>query len=296
MHLFMKSWRTLKRYARFGPQDQLNNLLLRASRPVILARWSSTPETRRNWGDAANAYLIERLSGLTPLNIKQGWVPRAGLPVYSVIGSVLDKVNTSNLIVWGSGFMHEGGRPRTAPREVLAVRGPLSRANLISAGLACPPLYGDPAIIMPRLYTPNASPKRHSLGIIPHYVHATGAILAKSRNGSDILMIDVRSGLHEFIDQIATCEAIASSSLHGIIAAHAYGIPATWVRLGGRIGGGEFKFRDYFLSVGIKASPVDVRDHFDVPELIARASLPKLNLVDDLIAACPFLHPGAFAG
>jgi hypothetical protein len=45
-----------------------------------------------------------------------------------------------------------------------------------------------------------------------------------------------------------------SSSLHGIIIAHSYGIPAAWIAISEIHGSGvsaDFKFLDYYSSVGL---------------------------------------------
>ena len=65
-------------------------------------------------------------------------------------------------------------------------------------------------------------------------------------------IIDSRTrNIEHIIDEINKCERILSSSLHGIIVAHAYNIPALWIKKGdiGSLNG--FKFKDYFSSVNI---------------------------------------------
>jgi pyruvyltransferase len=51
------------------------------------------------------------------------------------------------------------------------------------------------------------------------------------------------------IDQILQCEKIVSSSLHGLILADAYRVPAYWLQVGERQSGDQFKYEDYFGSV-----------------------------------------------
>jgi pyruvyltransferase len=50
------------------------------------------------------------------------------------------------------------------------------------------------------------------------------------------------------IEAILEAELVLASSLHGIVVAEAYGIPARYVRLSS--GEAEFKYRDYYEGTG----------------------------------------------
>ena len=50
------------------------------------------------------------------------------------------------------------------------------------------------------------------------------------------------------IDQIVSCEYVISSSLHGIILAESYNVPAIYFN--GKPGRQQFKFKDYYLGTG----------------------------------------------
>jgi pyruvyltransferase len=95
------------------------------------------------------------------------------------------------------------------------------------------------------------------------------------------------------IDDIASCDAIASSSLHGVITANAYGIPAAWLEFSSKIGGDGMKYIDYFQSVdcGIDTS-VNCRDLPAIQVLIDRvATHLKASFrvdVSGLLENCPF--------
>ena len=56
----------------------------------------------------------------------------------------------------------------------------------------------------------------------------------------------LRSGLA----RLWLARRVLSSALHGVILAHAYGIPALPVRIGDGLVGGDFKFRDHYHSIG----------------------------------------------
>lgn len=157
------------------------------------------------------------------------------------IGSILDYSN-SKTICWGCGFREPYSKFRGG--KVLAVRGKLSRNILNREDI---PL-GDPALLLPLLYTPKAIEQKEYIKIIPHYLDYNDIY---NQYSNKYQIIDIRTkDVESFIDQITSSKYILSTSLHGLIIAHAYGIPALWIKKG-PIASSGFKFYDYFSSVEI---------------------------------------------
>jgi hypothetical protein len=154
------------------------------------------------------------------------------------------------------------------------VRGPLTRANVLKHGGACPTVYGDPALLLP-LFCP-ASEKVHKVGLVPHYQD-----YAKLRRyGDSMPVIDVvNKDALATARQISACEKIISTSLHGIIAAHAYGIPAAYV-VASKLHGDGTKFDDYYASVGLDA----VRSSIDKP-VYSLGKIPDLEPIEEAFHA-----------
>lgn len=74
----------------------------------------------------------------------------------------------------------------------------------------------------------------------------------KEKYGDLYKVIDLRTrDIKRVIIEITSCRRILSTSLHGIIVSHAYGIPALWIRHN-VLHDSNLKFYDYFSSVGIK--------------------------------------------
>jgi pyruvyltransferase len=198
----------------------------------------------KNFGDAINPLLVKALSGLQPLRVNPKYYQFDHI---FAIGSILQTAN-SHTVIWGAGLISEDAICKETPKKICAVRGPKTRELLLKQNIDCPEIYGDPALLMPKIYNPNIE-KKYKLGIIPHYIDQDVEWL-KSINSSDVLVINIlRDDPLEFIDELLSCEKVASSSLHGLIAADAYGIPSTWIKFSENIFGGDFKFIDYFLSV-----------------------------------------------
>lgn len=114
------------------------------------------------------------------------------------------------------------------------------------------------------------------------------------RERHDVRVINLRSydKWTDVIDDIASCDAILSSSLHGLIVAEAYGIPNVWIEFGKPLIGGHFKFHDFFLSIGRdRECPMKVANGElfteDIDQELSCWEKGKIDL-RPLLKACPF--------
>jgi len=238
----------------------------------------------RNWGDALSPVLVSLLAGKSVAHVNGQHNYR-----YLVIGSILESANEYSE-VWGAGFISEKGLVKSRPKAVYAVRGPLSRNLLLNEGIECPEIYGDPALLLPRFFNPTVQ-KRYDIGIIPHYIDKQSKWLDLYRDDPSVLILDIQSGIQDFVRAVKSCKAILSSSLHGLICADAYHIPNAWVQFSDRILGGEFKFRDYRLGIGSpEPQPLRVAEKTPLAVLLEKTQIRPLNVdLRKLILACPFL-------
>ena len=192
----------------------------------------------QNFGDTLMPFIIDHILGYTP-----EMAGRTEGDRILGIGSIIHLVRPGD-VVFGSGSNRPGHVIKSPPgAKYLCVRGPKTRDQIRGADV--PEIYGDPAIILPLMYWPEVK-KKYKLGILPHYVDKH--ICPKPGPGETV--IDIQAHWTEVIQRILECEVIIASTLHGIIAAEAYGIPSLWAVWGNKIIGGEFKFQDYFLGTG----------------------------------------------
>ena len=164
------------------------------------------------------------------------------------IGSIVQDIpGDYSGVIWGTGLMFEGVHRRFPSAKIAAVRGPLTGERM---GLA-EVVYGDPGILADRLQT--AETKRYALGIVPHYVDYDNPVVYEfAKRYCEVKVIDSCQPPLNVLREIAQCETILSSSLHGMIVAHSLGLPAAWTVLGDQVQGGTFKFRDYLAAYGFK--------------------------------------------
>lgn len=238
-----------------------------------------------NFGDMVTPYLLSRLTGREVV-----FEPKeSDNTTLIAVGSILHIGDNATCEVWGSGVIADD-RPITPPANVHAVRGPMSRDYLAKQGIPAPEVYGDPAILLPLVFNPQPE-KRYDWGIIPHHVDAHSPWIDRMRSKDGVKIINVMDPLEQVLTEIASCRNIASSSLHGLVAADAYGIPNTWLRLSDRVLGNGFKFHDYQLSLGTASPAVEVKPDTDLRQLAENAILRDVKpLVKALLAACPVLN------
>lgn len=239
----------------------------------------------QNFGDSLNPILLRTLTG-KPVKWVKFYTPE---PHYISIGSILETA-TKDTVVWGSGFISEEKHCFEKPQKICAVRGPKSREILINDGIECPEIYGDPALLLPKIYSPVIQ-KKYKLGIIPHFIDKDNAWLQSIKQNSDVKFIDIQNpNIFEVIDEILSCEKIASSSLHGIIVADAYHIPSLWIEFSDKVMGKGFKFLDYFLSVNRKdTKPLLINEKVTVEEIENHFYKYSIEInINKLLEAAPF--------
>lgn len=218
--------------------------------------WMKTPYPG-NFGDVIGPFIVESVLGEPPVFSQP---ERAILSV----GSIAKRAGASS-VVWGAGIS-ERNQTLNPDATYLAVRGPHTRDAVLSAGGKCPEIFGDPALLLPEIVPPSAY-KKYKLGFIRHVNERL-----QTRVGDGVTTISLvgtgSNHINEVVEQITSCEYIVSTSLHGIIVAHAYGIPARWAvdsSQPGAISGDGIKFEDYFLGAGVEIQkPLDLASVHEV--------------------------------
>lgn len=247
----------------------------------------------RNFGDWIGPYLFMKMTGRVPYHCKPRPRQRSRACSTATVGSIMRHIVVDDRVdVWGSGIISASDE-FARPRRVLAVRGPRTRQRLQEMDLPTTEVFGDPALLMPRFYEPAARPDRHALGVIPHFMDHEKAV-RRFGGIEGVKVIDVTRPIEDVVDDIAACDAALSSSLHGLILSHAYGVPCAWVASESENPGDGVKYADYLESIGVYGIrdpaplPLDptLRDLVDIA-----GSFPSgdpVKLADDLLQTCPF--------
>lgn len=261
----------------------LRNLILKGIDLVIITftRFSTdiVPvyyfNEHNNWGDQLNWYLIEKITGKKVVRVSSDAYQHV-LGIGSVIGYAKE-----NSIVWGSGLVSDNQKFIMDIEDIRFCRGPLTRQRLISQGYNVPQIYGDPGLLISKFYKPSTN-KSCKLGFVPHYVDKSHPfVLWMKQQGC--LIIDIQSNIEDFIDDLCRCEAIISTSLHGLIASDAYDIPNRWIELSNDVVGGGFKFNDYHSGVGVSHDVYRPTGNESLEEMISMCVLKDIEFDHELI-------------
>lgn len=220
--------------------------------------WMKKPNPG-NMGDIISPYLVKKL-----FNINCAWVDirRIKSQHYIICGSILKKARDTS-IVWGSGTMRENDKfnPNATYKMV---RGPISYELLRAQNIPCNSnVFGDPALLSPLVFE-NKFNISYDHGIIPHYVDYK-LVNNNFINKKKIKVINIlNSNPFSVIKQMLKCKRIITSSLHGVIIAHAYGIPVSLVKFSDKLSGDGTKFKDHFSSVNLTMPEIPYIEKKDI--------------------------------
>lgn len=175
-----------------------------------------------------------------------------------MVGSII-RLATKNSTVLGSGIIRRNESVE-ASVNYRFVRGPHTRKKILDAGGQCPEIYGDPAVLLPRIIPP-ANRQKNKIGFVPNYLQDNEQIRNFCKINGWKYIDTVTDDIEGLTNEITSCEKILASSLHAIIVAHAYGIPACHIRLNAKTPHGDgIKYKDYYESVGLEHKMYEWKD------------------------------------
>jgi hypothetical protein len=248
--------------------------------------WS---RSKPNFGDVMSPIICERLARRPVVYASKRHCDLVAM------GSLLDRFKErlfhARIHVWGTGFIEEK-RPRKSRFHYHALRGRHS-ARLIK-GLVLD-TYGDPGLLADVLWPElRKVTKRYRVGIVPHYEDRDDPkVKAIANQLFQCTVIDVFDDVTEVLRQIASCEFVLSSSLHGLIVADAFGTPNAWIKVSDKVRGDDFKFYDYYsiydLDRDMAPFPVERISERDIRRATEEYSRPGVDDIKyNLIRAFPF--------
>jgi len=243
------------------------------ARPIPLSYFIGV----KNVGDLVSPTAVQYATGRPTL-----WKQRSVGAHLLGLGSILPWA-TELSHVWGTGLMNPArGFGDVRAERIWALRGKLTHAHLAHelGGLRDVPL-GDPGYLVGRRLAalmPARAPTNR-LGIVPHFQDRDHPGIAHLSGQEGVIVLDVRDPEPTFFAQMISCEAIASSSLHGLIFAEALGIPNAWLDFGPEDPDRAFEYQDWFsLADKPQIMPLRIGEEPLAGDLIAAAALHDIKI------------------
>lgn len=192
---------------------------------------------KENVGDLLGPKLVQKILQTKGININD--IKKEKL---LSIGSVLHFANDYDT-VWGSGVNGKVNPDfhKFKTLDIRAVRGPRTGEFLSKRGLLDPGVYGDPGILVADYWRRSRESEKNKVIFVPH-------MRDKVNFGNNISILSPLTEFDKFLVELQSAEKVISSSLHGVIIAESYGIPA--VLFENHSGETTFKYEDYYRGTG----------------------------------------------
>ncbi|MFL1875310.1 polysaccharide pyruvyl transferase family protein [Hansschlegelia beijingensis] len=222
------------------------------------------------------------MTGREVTNVRGAQGRQVGL---ATVGSLVHSLDRPGLDIWGSGSIGSLSAEQVTklqsrkPRKIHALRGLKTHWEVTrKLSWEAPRVFGDPALLLPKYYSPARTAATGKIAVVPHYTHLKSFHEIDDR----FHIVDVRREPAAVVDEISSATCCISTSLHGLIISQAYGVPWVWLSLAeSSLLGGDFKFDDFFTVLDRKMARKAVvsTGRLDARDLIALSRLcylPKL--------------------
>ena len=236
---------------------------------TVYAHMTSVHREDGNLGDKMGFHIADWMIG--PASYERIGMRDAGKidrDTVALVGSVIAALVATECTIVGGGLINANTRTYEPELRIDGVRGFLTKSIVQrdSQNHHRPQVIGDPGLLLseiePLPYCRDPKP----LGFVVHDVDRA-AFAEKYPNHVDDI-VDNYAPRAEFVRQLSQYRAIASTSLHGCVFSHSYGIPVAPFVLTDKVFGGDFKFEDYYSSYGLNIRRAALHG---APEKIASA-------------------------
>jgi len=192
-----------------------------------------------NFGDLLGPEIVRRIAmrrvGATDWDSARGRL--------LAVGSILSLAKPGD-VVWGIGVNGKSLEKgyELADVSFRAVRGPLTRDFVNQHGGKCPAVYGDPGLLVRKLWGDEELQAQSSdVTIVPNLNDL------KHYDLQDPRILLPTSPLKHCLARLRNSKFVVGSSLHGIVVAESFGVPARLIHSGAEP---EFKYLDYYRGSG----------------------------------------------
>ncbi|MCT1803982.1 polysaccharide pyruvyl transferase family protein [Kocuria carniphila] len=200
----------------------------------------------------------------------------------AIVGSLVAALVDKECNIVGGGLINANSRKYSSSLRVSGVRGFLTKSVIQrDSPLHRPLVIGDPGLLLSELELMPYQHDKADLGFIIHDVDRDAFFMKYPNLAHNV--IDNYAPRSEFVEQLSRYRAVASTSLHGCIFCHSYGIPVAPFVLTDKVYGGDFKFEDYYSSYGLNVTRRPLAGSADrILSMIHSAPQPYVSRVADM--------------
>ncbi|WP_346993083.1 polysaccharide pyruvyl transferase family protein [Alteromonas gracilis] len=235
----------------------------------VLASVKKPNSEKGNLGDLFGYMLMEYYAKQYSLSVNRlGVDDELVSDTFAVVGSIIHLCQKKaklasedlKLIVLGCGLIKGDKMPQNDRIEYVGVRGPSTRELLPTKT----EVMSDPGLLLSKMFPLPNNHKCDEVGYIIHSVDREHffAMYPEARKN----LINNYANYEDFLEQLSRYKYVVSSSLHGVIFCHAYNIPVCSIRVTDKIISDNFKYTDYYHSIGHTAfkarQPIDEKTEF----------------------------------
>ena len=191
-------------------------------------------------------------------------------PNLVITGSILgwNELNNST-IVWGCGLHNNSLNEKckiTNKNNFKAVRGYLTAKKLQLENVT----VGDPGVLISKYYSAKKYTYRKKYCLVCHWKDYDEC---KKLYGAYIDVISmITNNIEQLADTLNKYDLVLSTSLHGIIFAHSYNIPAIHIEFNKLESLDDFKYKDYYSTLDINYTK----------RILVKNLIKDLNIFNDL--------------
>jgi pyruvyltransferase len=179
-------------------------------------------------------------------------------PRLLTLGSIFTQAQPKD-IIWGTGINPTWQLGiSNIDLDIRAVRGPLTRRFIVEKyGVSCPEVYGDPGLLIPE-YFPELKATEKEYDHLVMFQHFDEPYIQKNIDKYKDFNVylcqqNEKVDWKTVVTEISKARLVVASTLHAVIIAEAFGIPAIWLHhpeLPSSWSENPFKYNDYLLSTG----------------------------------------------
>lgn len=197
-----------------------------------------------NVGDICGFHILKHYAPHITINPISYQTPRqdTGLVLVGSTLAVFFRLVKSGTAI-GTGAIGSSPLKFQGDYQFLGVRG-YKTAQLLGGNV---PVVGDLGLLLPKVFPMTIPDEQKDCGFIIHSVDREQFFSQYPQFRP--YLINNYNNPRDFVSELSQYKRVVSSSLHGLIFAHAYGIPCVGIEVTDKVMGGNFKYQDYYSSL-----------------------------------------------